>query len=88
MTLDQLDNYFRSILDIEGCEKSDPSLNGIQVGQPEQNVETVAFAVDACLQSFQSARDSSADTIFVHHGLCLGADLFPSPGVHMTEYLF
>ncbi len=72
MTLSQLDAYFRSVLKIDECEKGDSSLNGIQVGSRSQNVGKVAFAVDACLQSFYAAREFGADTLFVHHGLFWG----------------
>jgi dinuclear metal center YbgI/SA1388 family protein len=46
----------------------DRSNNGLQVqGQPD--VTRVAFAVDACLASFQAAVSTQAQLLIVHHGL-------------------
>lgn len=46
----------------------DRSNNGLQVeGAPEVN--TVAFAVDACQSAFEAAREAGAQLLIVHHGL-------------------
>jgi dinuclear metal center YbgI/SA1388 family protein len=75
MTLQELDRYFRSLLKIEELEKSDSSMNGIQVGLREQTVDKVSFAVDACMQTFVFAEEWGADLLFVHHGLFWGKPL-------------
>ena len=72
MTLKELDSWFRSILDIDGMQKSDPGLNGVQVGQFDATINKVAFAVDACLESFRRAKEWGADALMVHHGLYWG----------------
>ncbi len=75
MRIRELDAYFRSILDIDGLSRVDSSLNGLQVGRPEQEVARIAFAVDACMDSFRLASRWGAELLFVHHGLFWGRDL-------------
>jgi dinuclear metal center YbgI/SA1388 family protein len=53
----------------------DPSLNGIQVDNDGAEITKIAFAVDACLETFQRAADSGAGMLFVHHGLFWGQPL-------------
>jgi dinuclear metal center YbgI/SA1388 family protein len=72
MTLEKLDIYFRSMLPIEDMAGADSSLNGIQVGRAEQEVEKVAFCVDACLESFKRTVEQKAQLLFVHHGIYWG----------------
>lgn len=74
MTLHQLDDYFRSFLNMEHY-RGDPSLNGIQVenSQPEgKEIRKVAFAVDACQETISRAAAVRADLLFVHHGFFWG----------------
>ena len=74
MTLHQLDDYFRSFLNMEHY-RGDPSLNGIQVenSQPEgKEISKVAFAVDACQETISRAAAAGADLLFVHHGFFWG----------------
>lgn len=59
----------REILAIDDLEGIDPSLNGIQVGDLKKEVKTIAFAVDASIESFRRASEQGADLLFVHHGL-------------------
>ena len=54
---------------------NDISLNGLQVGNREQEVKKIVFAVDASLASIQGAIEEGADMLFVHHGLFWGAPL-------------
>jgi dinuclear metal center YbgI/SA1388 family protein len=72
MTTGQLDVFFRSILDIEGFNSIDVSLNGIQVDNNGTDVQKIAFAVDASLETFKRAAGSGAELLFVHHGLFWG----------------
>lgn len=46
----------------------DSSRNGIQV-RGSQEVRTIGFAVDACLETFERAKRLGVDLIIVHHGL-------------------
>lgn len=53
---------------LEVARYSDASNNGLQVqGAPE--VTRVAFAVDACLATFEAAAAGGAGLLIVHHGL-------------------
>ena len=72
VTLRELDQWFRSVLDLESTLKSDPSLNGVQVGKLDAAISKVAFAVDACMESFRRAKEWGADALFVHHGIFWG----------------
>ncbi len=72
MTTKELDRYFRSFLDIEGFLPVDDSLNGLQVDNDGSKIQKVAFAVDACLETFARAAAQKANLLFVHHGLFWG----------------
>jgi dinuclear metal center YbgI/SA1388 family protein len=75
MTTSTLDAFFRSLLDIEGFSGIDVSLNGIQVDNDGAELGKIAFAVDACLETFKRAVASGAGMLFVHHGLFWGTPL-------------
>lgn len=49
----------------------DKSRNGLQV-EGKEEVEKIAFAVDACMDTFVKARALGADMLIVHHGLIWG----------------
>jgi dinuclear metal center YbgI/SA1388 family protein len=73
-TLEELDRFFRGLLDLEGFSDTDISLNGIQVGN-EGGIGKIAFAVDASLETFKRAASAGAGLLFVHHGLFWGEPL-------------
>ena len=60
-----LDHY----LSIESIE--DDSNNGLQV-EVEGEINTVGFAVDACMDVFRKALSEKCDLIVVHHGMIWG----------------
>jgi dinuclear metal center YbgI/SA1388 family protein len=72
MTVGDLDTYFRSILDMEAYVTADSSLNGLQAGDRSKEVKRVAFAVDACMETFRRAAEGGADLLFAHHGIFWG----------------
>lgn len=72
MNTEELDSYFRSILDMDIVSGIDSSMNGFQVDQCSKTVQKVAFAVDASLETFKRAVAWKADVLFVHHGLFWG----------------
>jgi hypothetical protein len=72
MKLSELDSYFRELLPIDLWREGDYGLNGLQVGRENQEIERVAFAVDACMEVFRRAAQWKADLLFVHHGLFWG----------------
>ena len=53
-------------------EGLDTALNGLQVGDTQRRMHTVAAAVDASLESFERAADLAADLLLVHHGIFWG----------------
>ena len=50
----------------------DPSANGLQIAPDEAEIETVAFAVDAAVETVDRAVAAGADAMVVHHGLSWG----------------
>jgi dinuclear metal center YbgI/SA1388 family protein len=70
MTTQDLDTFFKGFLDIEGC--IDSSMNGLQIDNNGADVKKIAFAVDACMETFKRAALCGAGMLFVHHGLYWG----------------
>lgn len=75
MLLDELDAYFKQLMNINDLVNVDNSLNGIQVDRAEKDIHRVAFAVDACAETFRRAVEKGADLLFVHHGLFWGESI-------------
>jgi len=69
MQLEELVEYLDDYLDIKSFR--DSSSNGLQI-EGKKDIRKVAFAVDACIESFQKAREMKADLLIVHHGLIWG----------------
>ncbi len=69
MELLKITEYLDELLDVRSFR--DASSNGLQV-EGRRNVDRVAFAVDACLETFHTAKELDADMIVVHHGLVWG----------------
>lgn len=67
---DRLVSYLDDYLTIKDIPDSSP--NGLQV-QGRARVARLAFAVDASVQTIQSAARFSADMLVTHHGLFWGA---------------
>jgi len=66
MLLNEIVDFLDSYLEID--KYPDPSVNGLQV-EGSEDVEKVAFAVDASLESFTKAVENDADMIVCHHGM-------------------
>ncbi len=79
MNLRLFDRWCRNLLEIDALARADKSLNGIQVGRSEGEIERVAFAVDACAETIRRAAAAGAQVLFVHHGLFWG-DAVPLNG--------
>jgi dinuclear metal center YbgI/SA1388 family protein len=62
----------RDLLQIESFSEADSAYNGLQVDRTRQEIEKIAFAVDASMESFRRAVEVGADLLFVHHGLLWG----------------
>lgn len=72
MKTQDLDTWFRSLLDPDALSGIDDSLNGMQVARAGAEVRRVAFAVDASLEAIRRAAQGGAQLLFVHHGLFWG----------------
>ena len=72
MLLPELVVYLSKLLMLDEFKNDDASQNGLQVDRCNKEIKKIAFAVDACLASFQRAIDVEADIIIVHHGLFWG----------------
>ena len=71
MKLNELDSYFRGFLEIDALDHTDISLNGVQV-ENTADITCIAFAVDACMETFRRAKEAGAQMVFVHHGIFWG----------------
>jgi len=87
MLAHELETYFSHLLSLDRFTGVDASMNGLQVGIPEAPVVKVAFAVDACMESFRRAVEAGCNVLFVHHGLFWGKPVRVS-GSHYTRLKF
>jgi dinuclear metal center YbgI/SA1388 family protein len=85
MTTKQLDVFFKTLLNIEAWD--DVSLNGLQVDNDGTEVRKIAFAVDACMETFERTALAGAGMLFIHHGLFWGKP-FPLNGSARTRLKF
>ncbi|MGI9255376.1 MAG: Nif3-like dinuclear metal center hexameric protein [Salinispira sp.] len=72
MNIQDVDGWFQNLLSIPEFTKIDSSANGIQVGHNISAIKKIAFAVDACRETFMRSED--ADVLVVHHGLFWGRE--------------
>jgi len=72
MQLDELSTWLDTQLLVADFAKSDSAINGLQLGDKQRSVNKIAFAVDACLESFQLSQEWGADLLITHHGLFWG----------------
>ncbi|HID43156.1 MAG TPA: Nif3-like dinuclear metal center hexameric protein [Archaeoglobaceae archaeon] len=69
MKLEEIVNFLDEFLKIKEWE--DRSMNGLQV-EGKNQVGRIAFAVDACIETFREAKKANADMLVVHHGIIWG----------------
>lgn len=81
MRVEAFERLVAEWLRLEDFKAADRALNGLQVASSKTELEKIAFAVDASLESFRRACEWGADLLFVHHGLFWGEAL-PVTGVH------
>lgn len=72
MKLRDLEKIIYKKLNIDLFVASDSSLNGVQVGNLDQEIKKIILLVDASLEGFKQAQKLNADMIFCHHGLFWG----------------
>jgi len=77
---EELVEYFDELLELKLWEKTDASLNGLQI-EGADRISKIAFAVDASEQTFRMCLDSAAQMLITHHGLFWGKPL-PLAGIH------
>jgi dinuclear metal center YbgI/SA1388 family protein len=81
MQLAEIDIYFRELLLIDDFARTDSAMNGLQFGDFNSEISGIAFAVDACAETFRRAAEAGAQMLFVHHGLFWGRG-YPLTGRH------
>jgi dinuclear metal center YbgI/SA1388 family protein len=74
MTLNEFDEWMHAALPIDEFARIDSSRNGLQVTRRNQEIQRVAVAVDAAMETFERAADWGADVLLVHHGLFWGRE--------------
>lgn len=72
MRVATLVDWLEDRLGLEAYTRVDPSLNGLQVGRSDAEVDHVVGAVDAAIEPIDRAVDRDADALLVHHGLFWG----------------
>jgi len=72
MDLAELTSRYDDELRTSDFADVDASANGLQVGPDHQEIESVAFAVDAAEQTVEAAAERGADALVTHHGLSWG----------------
>lgn len=75
MKVEELSAYLNRLLSIQDFSSSDVALNGLQIGNKEQEVTKIAFCVDASLATLTQAANLNANMMIVHHGLFWGKPL-------------
>jgi len=73
MDCGQLCERLDELLDTGAYAEVDASPNGLQVGPADHEVERVAVAVDAAVETIERAVDADADLLVTHHGLVWGS---------------
>jgi dinuclear metal center YbgI/SA1388 family protein len=81
----KLDAFFKDVLAIDAIE--DASLNGLQVDNDGADIKKIAFATDACMETFKRSATADAGMLFVHHGLFWGKPLALT-GAHRERLKF
>lgn len=74
MELGTLVDRLNDRLDTAAYRDSDPSRNGLQVGDRSRSVDHVVGTVDAAQEPIEEAIDRNADLLVVHHGLMWGEE--------------
>ncbi|OQY38922.1 MAG: Nif3-like dinuclear metal center hexameric protein [Spirochaetaceae bacterium 4572_7] len=75
MKLQELEKELSDKLNLNLFSASDKSLNGVQVGDLEQEITKIALLVDASMEGFKQAKKIGANLIIVHHGFFWGSPL-------------
>ncbi len=85
MMLKEIVSFLDDYLKISEWEGIDSSKNGLQVECCEE-VNKVAFSVDACMDVFKKAVEAKADLLVTHHGIIWGE--FTVTGIYAKRLKF
>ncbi|HCL56199.1 MAG TPA: Nif3-like dinuclear metal center hexameric protein [Spirochaetia bacterium] len=77
MLLFELDQILKKHFNVHAI--SDAAINGLQIGDYERKINSIALAVDANLPTIRKAVEGKADLLLVHHGIFWGK---PFPFTH------
>lgn len=72
MELSDIATRYDDRLQVADYADLDAATNGLQVGPRDGDVERVAFAVDAAVETIEEALDWGADLLVTHHGVVWG----------------
>jgi dinuclear metal center YbgI/SA1388 family protein len=72
MDLSEIVTQYDDRLRVADYADVDAATNGLQVGPRDGDVERVAFAVDAAVETVEEALDWGADLLVTHHGVVWG----------------
>jgi dinuclear metal center YbgI/SA1388 family protein len=75
MNIETLNEWLHAYLKLDDFTELDASMNGMQVSRKQEEIQSLAVAVDASLETFERAAAAGADAVFVHHGLFWGKPL-------------
>ncbi len=85
-TLHEIVDFLNEYLGVDEWE--DASSNGLQV-EASLEVGKVAFAVDACMETFRRAVECNADLLVTHHGIIWGGlERITGLTARRVKYLF
>ena len=87
MHIDAVNDYFRNLFSFEDFTRIDNAINGLQVERKQKEIKKIAFAVDACIETFKRAVNQKSDMLFVHHGLFWGKQ-YAIKGMYYKRFSF
>jgi dinuclear metal center YbgI/SA1388 family protein len=88
MIIADFDHLMQEFFEVERFNLIDKGLNGLQIGNYNNQLNHIAFALDASMEAINLAALQGAKMLFVHHGLFWGKALaLSSPYYERVEML-
>lgn len=81
MKLKEIETIVAEKLEYQLYNSTDIGMNGVQVGDLNQEIKKIALMVDSSLEGFKQAKKHDCDLIVVHHGVFWGKPI-PIKGDH------
>jgi dinuclear metal center YbgI/SA1388 family protein len=70
--LQNLNEFLTKYMRLDECNpKDDGFVNGLQI-EGKDEIQRIAFAVDACVDTILRAKEANCDALIVHHGIGYG----------------